>query len=1142
MKTIPISSLHRISSRFMRSTQLERDFDDVASLEGYIVTPEIKGHLQRIGKGLKVNSGLRSWRITGDFGSGKSSFALLLANLLGKPINQLPVQVKPLLKDLDRSKSNVPYLPVLVTGSREELSLALLEGLHKSAQACDQVDQKLKSVMRLKKLYSSSKKATDKQVLNIINDLSKELVLSGEFGGVLIVLDELGKFLEYAALHPDRQDVFFLQQLGELSSRSGEAPVLAIGLLHQGFSAYADKLSDSAQKEWEKVGGRYEGMTFTQPLTQVAALIASALNVTHDLSIRGWKKESRKLMREAIELGVFGGSVGKSALSDLAPDLYPIHPTVLPVLNRFFRRFGQNERSLFSFLLSSEPHALPDFSSRTASCESIYTLADFYNYAAENFSHRLAAQSFRSHWNHIDAVIRAFSDQDGLDIQILKTVGILNIIESEDLRPTRDLIALSLGHPEGFDERLDHLAHKLYVLFDRGVRRGYSLWPNTSVNLEQAFIDAADKVNSIPLIAEVAAKQLDTRPIVARRHYINSGTLRHFSVRYLTVAELSNLDPTIEPVHPEDGILGVVLCERQDDCKKAEKYVKRYANNPRLILAISPPLEGLHGHALDLARWTWIQQQHLELKDDRFALEEVARQVSTIADVIHNWLHQNLNIRGLSTGEVSRIRWFYAGGPVTALNEGGSLQTFLSDLCSKSLFPLAPVVRNELINRHAISASAAGARQKLFVALLKQESEKMLGFPEDKAPPEKSIYLSFLLAGRLHRKIDDKWQITFPDEHDDPCQLLPALEAIVTKLESKPDARVPLSDLYSVLRSPQYGVRDGLIPLLLLIVFIVHESEIAIYEDDVFVAEVEEFMMMRLARAPHTFEFQLCRINTLRRELVDQLASILDEKQAPKGKLLSIVRPLCLFVDGLPEYVNHTDELSSETLKLRQAIQKASEPSELIFQEIPKALGFSGAKEIHLKELTKKFKASIIELRRAFPSLQDRMAKAVLASFEEEEMSLNEWRISIAEQAETVIMGLSDPDLRAFCMKLIDENSPQTDWLESLGSLICRKPASRWRDRDELVFNDKIKLLAGQFNRVLTTYFDENGKLPDSAVKLAITRRSGEERDLVVKLSSEKLKQAEALREELKMIMNNDRQVSLAALSHVMWDLLEDSQ
>ena len=57
---------------------------------------------------------------------------------------------------------------------------------------------------------------------------------------------------------------------------------ITIGLLHQGFNAYAHQLSQSAQKEWEKVAGRFEEVLFDQPLEQVTHLISAALNLSEN--------------------------------------------------------------------------------------------------------------------------------------------------------------------------------------------------------------------------------------------------------------------------------------------------------------------------------------------------------------------------------------------------------------------------------------------------------------------------------------------------------------------------------------------------------------------------------------------------------------------------------------------------------------------------------------------------------------------------------------------------------------------------------------------------------------------------------------------------------------------------------------------
>jgi hypothetical protein len=89
-----ILDLFDIKSRFLRSVQLERDFRDPAALVGYVRTDFVQESCDRIAEGLRPESGRRAWRITGDYGSGKSSFALLLANALGRREAEVPPQVR----------------------------------------------------------------------------------------------------------------------------------------------------------------------------------------------------------------------------------------------------------------------------------------------------------------------------------------------------------------------------------------------------------------------------------------------------------------------------------------------------------------------------------------------------------------------------------------------------------------------------------------------------------------------------------------------------------------------------------------------------------------------------------------------------------------------------------------------------------------------------------------------------------------------------------------------------------------------------------------------------------------------------------------------------------------------------------------
>ena len=306
-----IAEIFDIKGRFLRSAHLERDFRDPSALYGYILTPGIRDSIERLASGLDPRSGQRAWRITGDYGSGKSSFALLLAHLFSGQAAELPATIKRVVK-VERFTTRTRLLPVLITGSREPLSLALIRGFKQALATLPKSPKLQKTINKLAGIAESKPSEIDGAILGLIPRLVSQATESGATTGLLIILDELGKFLEFAALHPERQDLLILQQLAELSARSGETPVFTVGLLHQGFNAYSDQLSQASQREWEKVAGRFEELLFDQPLDQITHLIANALNVRPGLTPKGWETRSTKLMRHTLGLG--GSALAPRAL------------------------------------------------------------------------------------------------------------------------------------------------------------------------------------------------------------------------------------------------------------------------------------------------------------------------------------------------------------------------------------------------------------------------------------------------------------------------------------------------------------------------------------------------------------------------------------------------------------------------------------------------------------------------------------------------------------------------------------------------------------------------------------------------------------------------------------------------------------
>ncbi len=73
----------------------------------------------------------------------------------------------------------------------------------------------------------------------------------------------------------------------------------------------------------------------------------------------------------------------------------------------------------------------------------------------------------------------------------------------------------------------------------------------------------------------------------------------------------------------------------------------------------------------------------------------------------------------------------------------------LSQVCS-SVYYATPVFKNELVNKHKISASIHSAKRNYFKALANNWNQENLGFEESKFPPEKTIYLSLIKENEIN--------------------------------------------------------------------------------------------------------------------------------------------------------------------------------------------------------------------------------------------------------------------------------------------------------------------------------------------------------------------------------------------------------
>jgi hypothetical protein len=1141
LNTNRIANLFDIQKRFIRSTHLERDFADPAALRGYVVTPPVQEGFERLLQGLNPKSGQRAWRVTGDYGTGKSSFALALAHLLSDGTG-LPQDVRKCVDFRNLGVKRPSFLPVLVTGTRAPLGEALRMALARSLEELCKRGKPPQLISRLR--TPVGKKSGDQdgsEEIALLLEAGRFLRSTGKADGLVIILDEMGKFLEFAALHPERQDIYLLQMLAEAASRSGDTPVFVIGLLHQGFQAYAEQLALTTQKEWDKVAGRFEEILFNQPLEQTTALVANALNIRRDKLPKGAIGRIEEEMAGAIGLGWYGVDAVRHRLTSIAPEIFPLHPTVIPVLVKLFARFGQNERSLFSFLLSNEPFALQSFAEQPAKADSFYRLHHLYDFARAAFGHRLALQTFRSHWNQMESVVESFPRDQVAELNILKTVAILNLIDSPQLLASEDAIALAVDSTSQdagakVTKQLKSLQRGKAVLYYRGAAGGYCLWPHTSVNLERAYQDARNTVPPPKYIGPLIREKLETRPLVARRHYIETGNLRHFDVQFVPAADLQE---ALSVRTNADGQVIVALCETEAERRRAIEFAtsRPLANCKDVLTAVPQPLQGLASLVTEVQRWEWVLGNIPELNHDSYALEEATRQLAASRQVLSKRLQSYVGLRQFT--ETLGLEWFYKSQTV-AIGTGRALLEKLSSICDK-LYPSAPKIQNELVNRHELSSAAAAARLRLIERLLQHSSEPYLGMDPATNPPEKSMYLSVLQEAGLHREGPGGWAAAIPGENEDRCHVRPVLLRMQEVLEAAKGHRVRVTSLLSEMKSPPFGVRDGLCPLLLAVFAVIHEQDVAFYDQGSFVKQVTGQEFHRLMKAPEHFEVQYCRISGVRTVVFEQLFKVLHPDRKIKSlDLLDVVRPLCVFAAQLPEFAKKTTRVSPTALSVRDALMRAEEPATLLFQTLPKACDCdhfeADAPPSHqkVKRFVAKLRESIDELRAAYPQLLQKMKDEIQNGFQRSG-SFGEVRKELAQAASRVLTMVKEPRIKAFCLRLADQGLDDDPWMEAMGSFLCSKPPSKWIDNDISQFEDEFYRCVRQYFRVQSTLFNMAGNdLSVNAMRVAITIPDGSEIEQVVDLDASEEKSAAELEVSIARLIAGAGMVGIVAATRAL--------
>jgi transposase len=168
-------------------------------------------------------------------------------------------------------------------------------------------------------------------------------------------------------------------------------------------------------------------------------------------------------------------------------------------------------------------------------------------------------------------------------------------------------------------------------------------------------------------------------------------------------------------------------------------------------------------------------------------------------------------------------------GEAISLHQSRAFQAMLSDLCDRT-YSQGLILDNELINRRDLTSQGAKARRELIEAMLERSHQARLGFKG--YGPEVTMYESVLRATGIHRSEQSEWGLYPPQRGAGVGTVWEAIAEFCFEAKDKPQT---LDRLYEHLESPPYGVKQGVIPVLVAAVLLYYLDEVSVYKDGTFV-------------------------------------------------------------------------------------------------------------------------------------------------------------------------------------------------------------------------------------------------------------------------------------------------------------------
>lgn len=1046
----------------------------------YIVTPNAERIAQQIND--LFHKGFHSFNIIGSYGTGKSSFIWALEKSLRseKEFFKLDLQETAQLEIIN------------VVGEFESLRTLLADYLNMPAQ-----------------------NRSNKEIINSLTSRFKKDKL------VFFVIDEFGKILEHAVKNNVDEEIYFLQQLSEtINDPSNNC--LFITTLHQSFDAYGHYgLSDAERNEWRKVKGRFKDLTFNEPIEQLLLLAANNIDAKTD--------HNSALSKQILELQARHHIVNADAefIAQVSGRFWPLDILSVYLLCVALQRYGQNERSLFTFLESelSSINRYQDENKRLGIPEIYdYINHEFYSYLNSKFNVDYSGWAMISlALDRIEVEIDV--DQD-ITEDVIKIIGLINLFGHKGAHIDRDFITdyLSFQYDKkNIQHAIEELLRIRVIRFNR-FSKSFKITEGTDLNIEDELQKVSSEIERKLDITHKLVEHFDFPVINAKAVSYKKGTPRFF--QYVVSETPVGALPDDQQI---DGVINLVF----DTNVNADQIIEASKKTHELIYASFLNANVIRDSIFEIEK---TQQVIAKIdKEDKVALKELKSILKSLKRLLN---HQVLD--ALYTKDVA---WYYDGKKVD-IPSSKALNKKLSEICDE-IYALCPTYKNELINRHFISGNIASAKKTFFNKLVTKYHDDDIGFSKDHFPPEKTIYLSLLKNTGIHHKEGDLFSLGQPSDDE----FLKLWEHSEVFIESAKKEKKKVSDLYDQLSQKPFKMTAGFLEFWIPVFLFIKRDDFALFsKSEGYLPKITESILYLFTRTAADYEIKSFDVQGIKLDLYNKYREFLqlkDVKQVNNKSLIESIKPFLVFYRELNTYTQNTKRLAPETIKIRETIKDTQDPEKLFFEEFPKAMRIDLndilRSDSDLEEYVDKLRDCIKELRSCFDELVNRIEIFIVEEvLQSNDHSFEAYNTQIKQRYHKLKEHMLLPQQTSLLIRLNSPLDDRNSWINSICQVILGKSLQSLKDSEEELLKEKIKSSFYELDNLVSIADIHEEKIDQEVMKLQLTSFNKGLREETILIPREVTGKIENKLEELTKSLGSNKKMNLYLLMSLLKKQLDE--